>query len=1089
MPLAIRVSGHLDQLAADLAASLARRPLPPGEREWIVVQSLSLRRWLQQRLAEAFGCAAGLEMPFPNGLISELEQRFGLASQADDPWHRDRLRWRIAALAESADGDLEPLRQYLDAGHVAARGGKRLQLADRLADLLDGYQLYRPDMLAAWEDGQPWDDLGDDEVLRGHERWQAALWRRLRQDIALAPRSTRLNGLCERLVRDGPPDGWLRRLSLLATGVLPPRVVDLLEALSAYVPVTVWLVSPLPQPWGDLVSLREAARHGETSVGHPLVASLGRQARDWFRAIGDRPAWADGWEWIGGGDDDAADSVLARLHGLMAETVDGPAVDLPDQDRSLQLHICHGERREAEVARDAILSAFAELPDLRPHEVMVLAPDLIRYAPLVEAVFAGGDPAIRLPLRVADRSVGESDPAAQALLAVLHLARSRATLGEICDLLELPAVRAGAGLGVERVNQARELLVRAGLRWGRDAEHRAVLLDVPIVEAHGTLSATLDRLLFGWAAGPDAMHGAWSAVAAEGSPDHELLGTLLGWLQRCAARIEDLQRPRTLAAWSAILRQLVEDLLDPMQVDATVVLNAVATLQADGAGIDGFAPGLAEIDAAMRTVLAEEARASDYVSGSITLAGLKPMRTIPARVVVLLGMSDTAWPRRSVAQPFDLLAARPQAGDRQIREDDRQLFLEAILAARERLVITWPGRASSGDAAHERPPSACLAELCDAVDAAYIWDGDGEAQRPSQRLTTVHPLQPFSAAYLTMAGHPAMPTFDAVGVALARRLALPATARPPEKPFLAADLPIAPASPWSMDLDELVRWWQDPVAAWCRSALGFVPGRERMAVADDEPLGLDGLERYQLIDDLVADRLGGGDVQSSLERCAADGRLPLGRLGDGERRRLADEAAELAAVLKTHAQLPPLGLTVSGPPDWRVDGVLDPPPAAGVLRAVHAGAAVTERSRLALAIRLLAWNAWQLAQGETPGTAELVARRERITLPAHGGDARERFAELMALTRSGHAAPLPFFPRTAWAMHERGGSDAELQAWFSRRQPWLAETRTPATALVWRGREALDVTAVALGRRVWSLLCPQTQPATTAAKAPRKARR
>jgi exodeoxyribonuclease V gamma subunit len=1073
MPLAIRVSDRLDQLAADLAASLARRPLPPGEREWIVVQSLSLRRWLQQRLAEAFGCAAGLELPFPNDLIGQLEQHCGLAIPAEDPWHRDRLRWRIAALAEDADGELAPLRAYLDAGHDAARGGKRLQLADRLADLLDSYQLYRPDMLAAWEAGETWEELGDDAGLRGHEAWQAALWRRLRLDIAVAPRSARLAELTEVLRQGGPPAGWLQRLGLLVTGVLPPRIVDLLEALAEHLPVTVWLVSPLPQPWGDLVSRREAARHGEDAVGHPLVASLGRQARDWFRAIGDRPAWADGWEWIGGGEVEG-DDVLSRLHGLMAETVDGPAVDLPFDDPSLRFHICHGERREVEVARDQILAAFAELPDLRPHDVMVLAPDLARYAPLAEAVFAGGDPAIRLPLRVADRSMGDSDPAAQALLALIRLAHSRATLGEIADLLELPAVRTGAGLAPEQSGQARDLLARAGLRWGRDSTHRGALLNAP-AEAHGTLAASLDRLLLGWAAGPAAVHGPTVAVAAEGAPDHELLGAMLDWLQRCARHLDGLQQARPLAVWAETLRLLAEDLLAPDAQDLTAVQTAIGALHSDATDLDGFAPGLAEVEAALTTALAVEARASDYVSGSITLAGLKPMRTIPARVVVLLGMSDAAWPRRFVAQPFDLLAARPRPGDRQIREDDRQLFLEAILAARERLIITWPGRPTSGDAAHERPPSACLAELFDAVDGAFVWEGEGVGQRPSRRLTTVHPLQPFSAAYLDLGGPGAMPTFDAAGVTLARELLLPVSARPAEAAFLAAPLPIAPVEAWNMDLDALVRWWQDPAAAWCRSAVGFAPGRERVAVPDDEPLGLGGLERYQLIDDLVGGLLAGGDAAVQLERRAADGRLPLGRLGDAERLRLTDEAAGLAEVLEDHHLLPPLSIGLAGT-DWRVDGVLDPPPAGGVLRAVHAGARVTVRCRLALAVRQLAWNAWQVSNGQAPGPAEVVARSERITLPAHGPDAPDRFAALVDLTRLGSAAPLRFFPSTAWAAFERDGSDAEMLAWYATREPWLAESAEPAIALAWRGRDALDLDAVRLGRRVWGLLAPAGTP-------------
>lgn len=1073
MPLAVRVSDRLDRLADDLAAWLARDPLPPAAREWIVVQSLSLRRWLQQRLAEAHGCAAGLHLPFPAALIGELERGFGLARPEDDPWDRDRLRWRIAALAEGAAGDLEPLRRYLDGGHAAARGGKRLQLADRVADLLDSYQLYRPEMLAAWEDGAAWAELPADD--REHEAWQAALWRRLRADIALPPRSQRLDGLRARLRADGPPAGWPPRLSLLVTGVLPPRVVDVLEDLAEHQPVAVWLVSPLPQPWGDLVSRREAAWRDEGPVGHPLVASLGRQARDWFRAIGDRPAWADGWDWIGAAPPDDR-TVLGRLQALMAETADGPAVDLPPGDASLTLHCCHGERREVEVVRDQLLAAFADLPDLRPHEVMLLAPDLERYAPLAEAVLAGGDPAVRLPLRVADRSLGGSDPAAQALLALLALARSRAALGEIVDLLELPAVRIGAGLAPEQAAQARELLERAGLRWGRDRAHRAQLLDAP-AEAHGTLAATLDRLLLGWAAGPDAVAADGIAAGAEGAPDHALLGALLGWLQRAAAHLDALQAPRPLPDWADAVQAMIADLLAPDEQDVSAAAAAADALRRDGAGVDAFAPSLAEVAAALGTALAAEARSSDYVSGAITLAGLKPMRTIPARVVVLLGMADGAWPRRTAAQPFDLVSSHPRPGDRQMREDDRQLFLEAILAARERLIITWPGRPAAGDAAHERPPSACLAELCDALDAAFVADGEA---RPSARLTTVHPLQPFSAAYLASGGRPALPTFDAAGVDLARRLLRD---RAPEPPFLPAPLPAAVAEPFAIDLDALVRWWQDPAAAWCGAALGFAPGRERAAAGDDEPLAIDGLVRFQLTDAVVRGLLAGGDGGAVLDRLAADGRMPLGRLGEAGRRAVAADAAALADALAAHRGLPPLTIAAAGA-DWRLDGALDPAPAGNVLRAVHAGAAAADRSRLALAIRHLAWNAWQVGRGEPPGAAELVARQERLALAAHGADAPRRLAALIALTRAGQAAPTPFFPRTGLAMHERDGSDAEVAAWFALREPWPSEAAEPAAALAWRGREAMGEATAALCRLVWGLVLAAS--AAPPAKPPRR---
>ena len=1080
--LSVTASDRLDHLVADLAQRLGAEPLPPHQDECIVVQSLSLRRWLQQQLAATWGCAAGLVLPFPAGLISELEQGLGLAG-ADDPWHRDRLRWRIAALAEQAphtDSDLAPLAAYLAAGHPAARPAKRLQLADRIADLLDAYQIYRPELLTAWEAGQPWEGLGEATDLRAHEVWQAALWRRLRADIAVAPRSLRLDALAERLRQDGPPPRWYARLSLLATGVLPPRVVEVLEALALHLPVGIWLTSPLPQPWGDLTSSREAARRGIEAQGHPLVASLGRQARDWFRAIGDRPAWAAGWRWIAA-PRPATSGVLGRLQALMGETAEGPSPVLDPGDCSLRFECCHGPRREVEVARDRILAACAELPDLRPHEILVLAPDLAVYGPLVEAVFAGADPGIRLPVRLADRSIGGSDPVAEGLVAILALVQGRCGLGEVLDLLELPAVREAAGLGPEQVARAQDVLERAGLRWGRDAAHRQAVLGIPTIEDHGTLAAALDRIALGWAMGPDAAC-VRPASGADGAPDHALLGALLGWLSRVLAAVEQLAQPRPLPAWADGLHGLVRSLLCGPGLDGAAVREAIDHLADDAVGLpEGFTVTLAEVAAALASTLGEEARSSDFVSGCITLAGLKPMRMIPARVIVLLGLDDAGWPRRTTVQPFDLLAAKPRPGDRQAREDDRQLFLEAVLAAGERLCITWPGRAAQGDPRHERPPSACLAELFDAIDSSLAWDG-AEATRPSRLLTTVHPLQPFAAAYLSINGSTALPAWDRRAIALARRLATPVAERPAEEAF--ADVQTPDAESVHLDLDALVRLWRDPAAAWCRGRLGVTPLGGSEAAGDDEPFALDGLARYTLIDRL----LDAPDREASFDRAQADGQLPLGELGAAERLRLHHDLAAIDAAMEPHRHLDPLAVTVQGE-GWTIAGVLDPAPAGEVLRLAHAGSRPNERSRLALAIRLLVWNAWRQQRAEAPGSGEIVARAEREALPG-GADAGRRLAELVQLSRRALAEPLPFFPKTAWKLHGKRDKTLDELLHLAQGAPWIAsafsergEGDQPAVALAWRGREPLTEASVQLMLRVWELLVPAAAAPTPKPKA------
>ena len=91
-----------------------------------------------------------------------------------------------------------------------------------------------------------------------------------------------------------------------------------------------------------------------------------------------------------------------------------------------------------------------------------------------------------------------------------------------------------------------------------------------------------------------------------------------------------------------------------------------------------------------------------FLSGGITFCEHVPMRAIPFRVVCLLGMDDESFPRSSARASFDLMQ-NPRLGDRNLRDDDRQLFLEALLSARDALLVTYVGQSAQDDSV--RPAS------------------------------------------------------------------------------------------------------------------------------------------------------------------------------------------------------------------------------------------------------------------------------------------------------------------------------------------------------------------------------------------------
>ena len=118
------------------------------------------------------------------------------------------------------------------------------------------------------------------------------------------------------------------------------------------------------------------------------------------------------------------------------------------------------------------------------------------------------------------------------------------------------------------------------------------------------------------------------------------------------------------------------------------------------------------------------------------------MRSLPFRVICLLGMNDGVFPRRENSVEFDLMAGAWRPGDPSKGDEDRYLMLETLLCTRQALYISYSGRSLKDNS--ECQPSVLLRELLDFVDGECRQDSNA-CQSVSQRLTTQHPMQAFSA--------------------------------------------------------------------------------------------------------------------------------------------------------------------------------------------------------------------------------------------------------------------------------------------------------------------------------------------------------
>ncbi len=1081
MPIDMRAGNDCARLAAELAAELARPdhedshadgggPAAVLARQVVLVPGLGMRDWLRQQLALAEGVCAGIDLPLPQRFLGvELPRLLGM-ERPEPAWDPARARWAVLGMLDA----VPELAAHLPGG-TAGSPERAWRLAGAVVDCFDRYALYRPaETLAAW-------GRSEDGPLDDYAPWQSALWQGLQEHPAIGDPVAAHAELLATLRE--PCAALPGSVHVFGFNNLAPRLLDALTAIAERRRVVAWALQPCRGWWGDQVPLRTALRQERTPSdwGNRLLGDWGRIGREFLLALDETGAdyTADPEDFH----DPGGDSLLHRLQGdlLAGQAAGSASFELAAGDRSLQVHACHSQRRELEVVKRVLAERFSADPHLAPHEVAVMSPDPERYADLAAAVFAGSGDGPALAADTTDRPGRSTNPCAEVLLRLLRLLPGRWGAGEALALLELEAVARAWGADGNRLQRVHELCDRADIRWGVDAAHRAACSGRAYHA--GSWRQGLTRLHLAWLHGPDAEAArprsrggdpAESVLPVPGlepgdREDLELLTAFFGPLLDAA---EVWRTPRPAAEWAAEIEALLHHLLpdraddDP---DLVAVLAALGTMAADATAIkpEGVLPP--EIPAAhLEEVFA--APTGGPGRGAITVCGLEPMRSIPFRVICLIGMEDGAFPRRSLRQDFDLVARdRHRPGDRDRREEDRYLLLETLISARDHLCITYCGHdAQTGE---QLPPSTLVGELLAQVAATCGADGAKLVQRA--------PEGPLHVAHRLHACHDPLPEADGRPVwpgPLLRAEAAALADGEPASIWHAAPLP-APTAPLTIDCDELVAFWRDPAAAWLRRLGIRIPEEREEAREDERFTAPTGLDRY-----LLGRRLLAAEVlnEGFADRLAAEGALPPGALLGPAWSVTAERFAALRDRVRRLPAPMELEVRLDGHPLIHLRGRLPAvdPELGPVL--VHPGDRDERHEVAAWVLALLS----AAAGGPAAAAVLAVGSYGRGCAEFALADPEDPAAALTALL-DGYAAgltrPLPFAPAESKALArdlEAGSGPAEAlaaaaEAWSGPTEERFGGAGIPATAaLVWGpdGNPFTDPAAVDWAAAVWTPL-------------------
>ena len=914
---------HSNQLEVQkdiLVELIQRQPLSnPLQPETVLVQSPGMAQWLQLQIAEQKGIAANFAFPMPASFIWQLYAENLPDVAQSNQFNKNAMMWRLTRLIPQylEQEAFHPLRHYL-AHSVQSEQFKLYQLAGKIADLFDQYLVYRPDWIAAWETHRDAEirhqietqlNLNHDRLSAQIEQniaWQASLWRALVQAVKAetgldwVQHRAHLHQLLLEKLCENRPLFLPERLFIFGIPALPKAYLEIFQAISQYCDVHLFFNNPCQEYWGDIVDptfveklalrtrtdyfnqtnkpllsaeqIAQAEHQWEVTyaqeklqVGNPLLASWGKLGRDFSYLLTQlEPNEISAYAEI------EPRNLLSQIqHQILHLMPSGiKPLNYQENDRTLTFHSCHSTMREVEVLQDYLLHLLQENPHLTPKDIIVMVADIDKYTPYIRAVFGQhATPQTAIPFSISDNKLSENDVVIAGFLSLLQLKESLFSAEDVLALLDVPAIRQRFNIELQDLAQIRDWVKNAGVRFG---------LEKQSAESHGEVQsnynswqAGLERMLLGYALREE--NGIWQdSLGLDNS--FGLKGQLAGQLAEFVAALSEwyqtLQQRYSVAQWQQHLLTLTDRFFAATTETEETLFYIKDVIQQFAEQLqDAHFDELLGVDVVadvMNSALEENPNHYRFLAGKVNFCTLLPMRSIPFKVVCLLGMNDGEYPRQQPPNSFDLMQYHRIKGDRARRDDDRYLFLEALLSAQEYLYISYIGRSISDN--QEREPSVLVSQLLDYI-VENLPDG-GKDWRAL--LVQQHGMTPFSRKNFEKNDRTFSQSFAQQWLPLANSQA---------DRILQDFIQPMDFDAWEEERDiefsRLVVFVKNPVKFFFERRLGVNFSEQEESIADSENFALDNaLEKYAIHAELV--EFDGDQTNAFFARQKVKGVMPRG---------------------------------------------------------------------------------------------------------------------------------------------------------------------------------------------------------------------
>jgi len=846
----------------------------PFEARCVVVQTQGMASYLKQFLAAECAIAFNVQMPFPKSFCEEIILRnfpdFKISQRRFSP---ETMSYAIYDVFEKEAGKFPELSRYFSG---KKRELRMWQLSEQTARLFDNYQTYRYKQ--------------EDFVLRGGH-WQSRLWRYLEARGGCKGKNYYFNKFLNASELKELP----RKVTVFGVGSLPPLYVDIFFKLSEFTEVEFYYLNPCCCYWADLY---KKYRNGsvmpdeELPAGNQLLTSWGEAGRELFASLlehaeqisYDTASVADNLAGSAGDnvrfneekiffsfENKNKPTLLSRVQQDILEMRNCPVYEgrddetSPHQDNSLEILNCYAPKREVEILHDKLLRAIVR-DGVKPRDIVVMAPDINKFVPLIDAVFSQGS--LKDCYTISDRNLQSSGSVTGALSSLLNMADSRMTASEIVSLLAIPAIGKAYDVGQNELDTIVKWIEAAGIRWGLDGEDHELRCGVYFNEF--SWRPALDRMMSLFACGTDIEQELLGGVEVPDESNLELFGRFTGFIEAIAELQKNLKTSKTVSRWGSYLHSVTEKFICAVDDDGKNELTAIRSVFSNCvrfAEIEEFSSAVpfdVMYDMVSKAFTVPGGHFS-FLRGKITFCSLTPLRSIPAQIIAVLGLNSGEFPRRDLSPGFNLMAEKAMRGDRSAAREDRYLFLEALMSARRNFWLFYDGRTRKSGKVTQ--PSTVLAELMDYLERGY---GVREVK---------HFLQPFDPAYFR---GDELQSFSFENFAVAKVLNGPANVSGSKPQWRQAENDIqnlcGTEAKEYIRLDDIISWAKNPSEYFLKNQLdvNIVPQK---IFEDEDMMAGNSLDKWKMYDALVKMEKHGYPPERFSEALQRANMLPVGIAG------------------------------------------------------------------------------------------------------------------------------------------------------------------------------------------------------------------